>query len=166
MRLHTPRFKTAALCDQLCLHYGVPHTSAVRCSQVQLASKRCQEPGCRKRPCFGFPGRKPQFCAQHKPADMVCHSGIGVSAALPMAGPYLSPPLQLTALCSVAQMNVVSPRCEVAGCTLFASCGRPGGRRRTCGKHKLDGMVSKGPASSRHHIACMSGSCSSALAFL
>ena len=73
---------------------------------------------------------------------------------------YTCPPLQLTALCSVAQVNVVSPRCEFAGCTLHANYGHPGGRRRTCSKHKLDGMVREGRASSHHATARMSGSSS------
>ena len=42
--------------------------------QVDVVTKRCQEPGCTKQPCFGFPGGKKQFCLEHKSADMVCYS--------------------------------------------------------------------------------------------
>ena len=44
--------------------------------QVDVVSKRCQEPGCAKQPSFGFPGGKKQFCLEHKVADMVCHPGV------------------------------------------------------------------------------------------
>ena len=69
-------FVCKTLCDQRSLQNGIHSNSAVCFLQVHIAAKRCQEPGCRKRPSFGFPGDKAEFCAVHKSADMVCHQYI------------------------------------------------------------------------------------------
>ena len=65
-------FVQAALCDQLCLQDGVHRNIVPMCLQVDVLSKRCEEPGCQKRASFGFLGGKAQFCLEHKSADMVC----------------------------------------------------------------------------------------------
>ena len=65
----------------------------------------------------------------------------------------------MMALCPVTQVDVVHPRCEAAGCTLHTTFGRPNSKRQMCAKHKLDGMVREGRASSRRPSACMSGIC-------
>ena len=72
----------AALCDQQCLQDGVQCNSVLRCLQVDVVSKRCQEPGCTTRPNFGVPGGREEFCLKHKSADMVCDPGVGFLAAL------------------------------------------------------------------------------------
>ena len=75
-------FVQAAFCNHQCMQDGVHCNSVLRCLQVNVANKRCQEPGCMKQPSFGFPGGKAQFCAEHMFADMVCHLGVRFSAAL------------------------------------------------------------------------------------
>lgn len=39
--------------------------------QVDVCNRRCQQPGCSKRPCFGRPGQRPSFCGTHRSPDMV-----------------------------------------------------------------------------------------------
>ncbi|CAM9945212.1 unnamed protein product, partial [Ectocarpus sp. 13 AM-2016] len=39
--------------------------------QVDVCNRRCQHPGCSKRPCFGLPGQRPCFCGSHRSPDMV-----------------------------------------------------------------------------------------------
>lgn len=38
---------------------------------MDVCNRRCQEPGCSKRPCFGLPGQRPCFCGSHRTAAMV-----------------------------------------------------------------------------------------------
>lgn len=33
---------------------------------VDVVNKRCQHPGCKKRPVFGFEGEKGRFCSLHR----------------------------------------------------------------------------------------------------
>ena len=70
-------FVEAELCEQSCVTSSACRTvytvTLPRCLQVDVHSKPCQEPGCTKRPHFGFPGGKAQFCLAHKSAEMVCH---------------------------------------------------------------------------------------------
>lgn len=39
--------------------------------QVDVCNRRCQFPGCSKRPCFGLPGQRPSFCGTHRDSEMV-----------------------------------------------------------------------------------------------
>ncbi len=39
--------------------------------QVDVCNRRCQQPNCSKRPCFGFPGQRPTFCGSHRSTEMV-----------------------------------------------------------------------------------------------
>ena len=68
-------YEHAALCDQQYLQNGIHCNCVLRCLQVNVVAKPCQEPGCTKQPSSGLPGGKAQFCVEHKSADMVCHPG-------------------------------------------------------------------------------------------
>ena len=83
--LLTP-FVLAALCDQQCMHDGVYCNSVLKCLQVNVHAKPCQEPGCTKQPSFGFSGGKAQFCLKHKVAGMVCHPGVCTVASICTSG--------------------------------------------------------------------------------
>ena len=38
---------------------------------MDVCNRRCQQPGCSKRPCFGLPGQRPCFCGTHRSPEMV-----------------------------------------------------------------------------------------------
>ena len=38
---------------------------------MDVCNRRCQHPGCSKRPCFGLPGTRPCFCGTHRSPEMV-----------------------------------------------------------------------------------------------
>lgn len=38
---------------------------------MDVCNRRCQHPGCSKRPCFGLPGHRPCFCGTHRTSRMV-----------------------------------------------------------------------------------------------
>lgn len=38
---------------------------------MDVCNRRCQHPGCSKRPCFGLPGQRPCFCGSHRSPEMV-----------------------------------------------------------------------------------------------
>ena len=112
-------FVHAALCDQQCLQDSVHCDSVPRCLQVDVVSKRCQEPGCTKHASFGFLGGHRQFCAKHKSADMVCHPGVSIPSCTLADWAVPSPPVPLTAsvLCGPGGRCPPDPRREVSGCT-------------------------------------------------
>ena len=51
--------------------WGHAAASLLTVCQVDVENKRCEELGCNKRPNFGTPSGRPQFCKKHKSADMV-----------------------------------------------------------------------------------------------
>lgn len=38
---------------------------------MDVCNRRCQHPGCSKRPCFGFRGQRPSYCGTHRTPAMV-----------------------------------------------------------------------------------------------
>ena len=136
----------ATLIDQQCLQDVYNANYCLRCLQVDVRHKRCQAPGCRKGPSFGFPGGQAQFCLEHKSADMVCHRCpclliYCVWAAL-CDRQCLQHGVSATLFWGAWQVDVVSPRCQGPGCMKLASFGFPGGRKEFCLEHKSADMVS------------------------
>ena len=138
-------FAQAALCDQQCVQGGVHYNSVPRCLQVDVYSKRCQEPGCRKHPSFGFPGGKTQFCLEHKSADMVCYQYTCLLIHLVHAALCDQQCLHDGVYCNCVlrclQVNVVAKHCQEPGCTKQPSFGFPGGKAQFCAEHKSADMV-------------------------
>ena len=141
-------FIQAALCDQQCLQDGVYGNCVLRCLQVHVASKRCQVPGCTKRPSSGFLGEQAQFCAEHKSVDMVCYQHICLLVHVVQAALCDQQYLQLGVHCNSVlrclQANVVTKRCLEPGCRKHPSFGFPGGKKQFCLEHKTTDMVCYG----------------------
>lgn len=71
----------SALCGALAFNWPTLKCSRARV-QVNIVTKRCQEPLCDKHPSIGYPGSRPRFCKEHKAADMVRHQRACLLASL------------------------------------------------------------------------------------
>ena len=125
--------------------YTVFCNCVLRCLQVDVHSKRCQEPGCRKHPSFGYPGGKTQFCAEHKSADMVCYGRPCLLTHFAQAALCDQQCVQGGVHCNSVprclQVGVHSKRCQEPGCRKHPSFGFPGGKKQFCSEHKSADMV-------------------------
>ena len=106
---------------------------------------QCHHPGCKKRPSYGQPGGRAQFCAQHAPEgteDVVnkrCQHPGGCTTQ-PTFG-HRGGCAQFCAKHALEGMeDIMNPRCEHPGCSKRPYFGAPGGCAQCCKEHASAGM--------------------------
>ena len=101
---------------------------AGRPGQETLQGKRLRDAG-----DLGYPGGKPQYCAQHSLLGMVRQRVPHQLRKYMACGLRNSDP--------GVQEDMVSRKCKAVGCKALAVHGYPGGPRERCCLHRLEDMV-------------------------
>lgn len=103
--------------------------------QEDLVKARCKASDCETRATNGYPGGKPQYCAQHSLPGMVRQRVPHQLRKYITCGMRSSDP--------VMQEDMINTKCEAVGCKVRAVYGYPGGPRARCRLHRLEDMVGK-----------------------
>lgn len=118
-------------------------------SQPQETVRTCEQPGCRRAPCYAWNGaKKATLCASHRLPGQVnvvskrCHRD-GCRLGPSYAEPDEKKPRYCAGHRLPGHVNVVSPRCQHDGCSRGPSYGMGGDARKPifCAGHRMHGMV-------------------------
>ena len=112
---------------------------------VDVISNRCEEPGCRKQPNYGYEGSKAVRCKEHIVNGMTDVKGkmCDVEGCKKHAayGDTWQKPIRCKKHSDNGMENVVSKRCEAEGCITRPNFGYEFQKPIFCQKHRSDDMV-------------------------
>ncbi|CBN75453.1 EsV-1-7 [Ectocarpus siliculosus] len=112
---------------------------------IDVRSRRCAEPGCKRQPSYGFEGKRACYCAAHKLEGQVDVVSRRCEEPGCRRRPLYGYEGQKSQFCSAhkqeGQVDVCNRRCQHPGCSKRPCFGLPGQRPCFCGSHRSPEMV-------------------------
>ncbi|CAM9569165.1 unnamed protein product, partial [Ectocarpus sp. 8 AP-2014] len=114
-------------------------------AMIDVRSRRCAEPGCKRQPSYGFEGKRACYCAAHKLEGQVDVVSRRCEKPGCRRRPLYGYEGQKSQFCSAhkqeGQVDVCNRRCQHPGCSKRPCFGLPGQRPCFCGSHRSPEMV-------------------------
>ncbi|CAM9498490.1 unnamed protein product, partial [Ectocarpus fasciculatus] len=114
-------------------------------AMIDVRSRRCAAPGCKRQPSYGFEGKRACYCAAHKLAGQVDVVSRRCEEPGCRRRPLYGYEGQKSQFCSAhkqeGQVDVCNRRCQHPGCSKRPCFGLPGQRPCFCGSHRSPEMV-------------------------
>jgi plastocyanin len=112
---------------------------------VDVVSKRCIHPGCKKRSTFNKEGEHPIYCATHRQEGMINVTGKRCIHPDCKKQPNYNKEGERPIYCGLhrqeGMINVTGKRCIHPGCKIQSHYNKEGERPIYCGIHRQEGMV-------------------------